>query len=86
MKDFTKFKHHLQMATDALTSINDEVQGLPDQSDALDTVVDTLNTLIQGFVEFKLEFDTAYEPFKSLVEKRIENARQLQQIIDEGSE
>lgn len=91
MKDFTKLKHNLEMATDILTSMNEEVQGLPDQYNAEsleqgDPVFQVLSGLIQGFVEFKLYFDTAYDPFKSIVEQRIAGSKMLQQIVDEASE
>lgn len=74
MKDFRKLKHNMEMATELLTSINEEVQELPDQAGnpkVGSPLYKKLNNLIQGFTEFKPYFDTCYEPFKPIVEERL---------------
>ena len=74
MKDFRKLKYNMEMATELLTNINEEVQNLPDQAENPEVgspLYKTLNSLIQGFTEFKPYFDTCYEPFKPIVEERL---------------
>ena len=71
MKDYTQLKHHLNAATELLTDINEEAQKLPDRGELPEIgtpTYDILQSLIQGFVEFKPHYDTCYEPFKGVVE------------------
>ena len=78
MKDFTKLKYHMAEATDRLIHLNDEIQELPDKVESVqsgDEVFKILQSLFPGFVEFTNHFDTAYDPFKPVVEKMKRNAK-----------
>lgn len=64
----------MDLASDRLVKINDAMQSLPDDmTEVNDDIISTFNAIILGLIAFKGHFDTVYDPFKPMIEKRFRN-------------